>query len=39
MERVSQEQLQEAIQGFAFEGIIVNAKPHGNGHINATFLQ
>ena len=38
MERVSQEQLQEAIQGFAFEGIIVYAKPHGNGHINDTFL-
>ena len=37
-DRVSQEQLQEAIQGFGFGWTLIAAEPYGNGHINDTFL-
>lgn len=38
MERVSQEQVAEAIRGFRYEGELVWKKPYGSGHINDTFL-
>ena len=38
MNRVSEEQLKEAINGFQFEGNLISIKPYGSGHINDTYL-
>jgi len=38
MNRVPEEQLKEAINGFQFEGNLICAKPYGSGHINDTYL-
>lgn len=38
MERVSEEQVREAIEGFRYEGILRSCEPYGSGHINDTFL-
>ena len=38
MARVNQVQIDEAIANFQYEGILVEERPYGNGHINDTFL-
>ncbi|MEG0228930.1 MAG: mucin desulfatase, partial [Lachnospiraceae bacterium] len=38
MEKLKTGQLDEAIGQFQFEGILVDDKPYGSGHINDTFL-
>ena len=38
MERVTSEQLDEAIANFQYEGELVQKGPYGSGHINDTFL-
>lgn len=38
MERVSEQQIEEAIAGFSFLGTLKNRRPFGNGHINDTYL-
>lgn len=38
MERVSEEQIREAIAGFQYEGRLKSCEPYGSGHINDTFL-
>ena len=34
MARVNQVQIDEAIANFQYEGILVEERPYGNGHIN-----
>lgn len=38
MKRVNQAQLDEAIANFQYEGMLVEARPYGSGHINDTYL-
>ncbi len=38
MKPVTQEQKNEAIANFRFEGILISEAPYGSGHINDTFL-
>lgn len=38
MDRVTKKQRDEAIANFQFEGMLVEERPYGNGHINDTFL-
>lgn len=38
MDKIYREELEEAINGFQFEGRLVFAKPYGSGHINDTYL-
>lgn len=38
MQKVTQEQLQEVIANFCYEGDLVSEYPYGSGHINDTFL-
>lgn len=38
MERVTKEQIQEAIANFKFVGTLLDESPYGSGHINDTFL-
>ena len=38
MARVNKVQIDEAIANFQYEGMLVDERPYGNGHINDTFL-
>ncbi len=38
MGKVTEEQLNEAISNFRYEGLLVSAGVYGNGHINDTYL-
>lgn len=38
MEHVTREQCDEAIAHFRYEGVLVEERPYGSGHINDTFL-
>ena len=38
MARVNKVQIDEAIANFQYEGMLIDERPYGNGHINDTFL-
>lgn len=38
MKRVNQAQIDEAIANFQYEGMLVDQRPYGSGHINDTYL-
>ena len=38
MEHVTQKQRDEVIAHFKYEGILIDERPYGSGHINDTFL-
>ena len=38
MGMVSNRQKDEAIANFRFEGVLIDERPYGSGHINDTFL-
>ena len=38
MAQITREQRDEAIANFQFEGVLIDERPYGSGHINDTFL-
>ena len=38
MARVNKVQIDEAIANFQYEGMLIDERPYGYGHINDTFI-